>query len=122
MGTYVYERFTLNDKGEQLIETKEVEFQTYAAEENTLLFPIEDMLAFADSANASLSNSFLLLSTCQGELQYGTEETQITYIEEFQGIIPDDIQREELTLKEKLEKTKERILEEYSKKVTEDSQ
>lgn len=112
IGTYSYERFTLSEKGEQIIEVKEVEFQTYALEENVLDFPIEEMLSFVDNVNVSLSNSFLLLNTYQGELKYSTEENKITYIEKYQYIIPDDIQREELSLKEKIEKTRQRILEE----------
>jgi len=102
---YAYELFYLDESGtEHPAAGNYIEFSINPGETD---YSPEDLAAFADEVNSYLKNSYLLLSTENGKLEYSTPDNKITGTETYSWLDNGNISYENDVLADKLRRYKE---------------
>lgn len=115
-GKYSFEVFHPKKTGEEILDTEEIKFKTYAEKKYVRNFFAENMYSFRYDINEYLANGILLLSIDEGEVKYSTENAAVTYWENYKKIIPIDIQNENPYTNNQLAIMEDRIIEEMRQK------
>ncbi len=115
-GKYSFEVFYPKKTGEDVFNSEEIEFKTYAEKKYVRDFSATNMDHFRNCINEYLANGILLFSIDGGKVKYSTENTVITYTENYKKIIPIDIQNEDPYVENQLDILQDRILEEMKQK------